>query len=202
MALALTFGAGIAAANASVFNFDVIYTGGGNAVLAPGSDDMLGVGPVQGDTINYSITASGGQWKTIAPGGPSIFGALGDFLGDFGQVSFDYNYAFNFHGAAQSTGSGSGSQGDADIGPRQIFYASGMNFDNFSETLLVTSATQVLTFVSLLPSWPGNSPEAGSPDTIVFTRSGVPEPAAWALMILGFAGVGASLRRRPSAVAA
>ena len=33
-------------------------------------------------------------------------------------------------------------------------------------------------------------------DTSVITHGGVPEPASWALMIAGFGGVGASLRRR------
>ena len=50
--LALTFAA---TANAAVYNFNVIYSGNGNAVLAPGSDDMLGVAVATGDTINYSI---------------------------------------------------------------------------------------------------------------------------------------------------
>jgi hypothetical protein len=40
-----------------------------------------------------------------------------------------------------------------------------------------------------------------SPETLTVTSNevlgGVPEPGAWALMILGFGGVGAALRRRP-----
>jgi hypothetical protein len=40
-------------------------------------------------------------------------------------------------------------------------------------------------------------------DSISFSGGGVPEPAAWALMILGFGGVGASLRaKRRQAIAA
>ena len=47
---------------------------------------------------------------------------------------------------------------------------------------------------------------AGAPDVIGLsghdyaapTPGGVPEPAAWALMLLGFGGIGAALRRRPS----
>ena len=36
-------------------------------------------------------------------------------------------------------------------------------------------------------------------DTVSVTGPGVPEPAAWALMIVGFGGVGAVLRRRRAA---
>jgi len=38
-----------------------------------------------------------------------------------------------------------------------------------------------------------------TPASIDPTPDGVPEPAQWSLMLLGFAGVGAALRRRPAA---
>lgn len=40
-----------------------------------------------------------------------------------------------------------------------------------------------------------------APGSTTFT-AGVPEPTAWGLMILGFAGVGAAIRRRPQATVA
>lgn len=39
-------------------------------------------------------------------------------------------------------------------------------------------------------------------EKLAFSNNGVPEPAAWALMIAGFGLVGTALRRRPTAVAA
>lgn len=39
-------------------------------------------------------------------------------------------------------------------------------------------------------------------DDLSFSSGGVPEPAAWGLMILGFGGVGASIRRRRTAASA
>jgi hypothetical protein len=42
--------------------------------------------------------------------------------------------------------------------------------------------------------------ESASP-TITLTGVGVPEPATWAMMILGFGGVGAVMRQRRRGVA-
>ena len=58
-------------------------------------------------------------------------------------------------------------------------------------------------FEDLPPSW---SDMNYHDDTFVFTNiatqvSGVPEPAAWTMMILGLAGLGAALRRRRSMAA-
>ena len=201
-AMALVFGVG--AANATTFNFNVIYTGADTAVLAPGSDDMLGVVAMNGDIINYSFSAGAGQqWTTLQAGGPSIFGSVGDLYGDFGPVSFNYAYAFNLGGVAQASGSGSASQGNADLGPRQVTFPGGMNFDNFFETLTITGASQDLTFLSLLPAWPAHAPEFGAPDYFSYGPAGaaVPEPASWAMMLVGFGGLGAALRRRRSQTA-
>ncbi|HXA40508.1 MAG TPA: PEPxxWA-CTERM sorting domain-containing protein [Phenylobacterium sp.] len=40
-----------------------------------------------------------------------------------------------------------------------------------------------------------------TPDVVTITTFGVPEPAAWALMLVGFGATGAALRRRRSATA-
>jgi hypothetical protein len=42
----------------------------------------------------------------------------------------------------------------------------------------------------------GQSSEGGSANSATLGVSGVPEPAAWAMMLTGFAGLGAALRRR------
>jgi hypothetical protein len=68
----------------------------------------------------------------------------------------------------------------------------GQNEFRFLDNLGVSNGTQTL-IVS------GTSAGRGSfAGTLAFAPAvrGVPEPASWALMILGFGGVGASLRRR------
>ncbi len=190
--LALTF---VETANAAVYNFDVIYSGNGAAVLAPGSDDMLGVAPVNGDTVNYSITGSGSDyWTTLQAGGPFIDGAIGDLLVSNNAAVGGFNYAFSFNqgGIQQFAGSGSGDQCCADLGPRQIDFPNAMKFNNFSESITLTSIAGPLQFGSLLPAWPGQSPEGGAPNYFSYSGSvsAVPEPATWATMLAGFAVLG------------
>ena len=72
---------------------------------------------------------------------------------------------------------------------------------NTTGAFLATDTTGVLTFQSLTE---GGDHDVGI-DAIVMNdhgAGGVPEPAAWALMILGFGSVGAALRRRTTALAA
>ncbi len=65
----------------------------------------------------------------------------------------------------------------------------------FHEThaFTATSASEVLTFLSL--GTPKGQPPIAALDSVSLT-GGVPEPASWALMLIGAAGLGASLRRR------
>ena len=47
-----------------------------------------------------------------------------------------------------------------------------------------------------------NNPDYNTLDNVVVTASGVPEPAAWAMMIVGMGLVGSAMRRRKVALAA
>jgi PEP-CTERM motif len=91
-------------------------------------------------------------------------------------------------------------------------------WETFSQTIDITTAgvyTATFSFDSRVP--PGTQPVGNPPfpggDVVIdqvfvvkgdVTGGGVPEPASWALMILGFGGAGAALRsqRRRQAVAA
>ena len=77
-----------------------------------------------------------------------------------------------------------------------------INYANYSATIVATGATTVLAFtgfsdagnyylddVSVLGQAGGGIVETDHP-------RGVPEPATWALMLLGFGGAGAALRKR------
>jgi hypothetical protein len=195
--LALTACAATQAA-ATTYNFVIDYYGSGNASLALGSDDLLASAPVVGDTINYSIVGVNGFWTTRTAGAPSIFGAIGDLSAQTGNVDFGYSASFIFMGVQQYAESGTGSQGNADLGPRSLAYASGMRFDTFSETITLSNLdNSSVQFSSLLPAWPGEAPEAYpgyfSYSSVTYS---VPEPSTWVMMLAGFGGLALVARRR------
>ncbi len=70
---------------------------------------------------------------------------------------------------------------------------------NESFTFTATSASQVLSFLSV--GTPGGLPPIAVLDGVSL-EAAVPEPASWALMLLGFAMVGSAARRRTVRVAA
>ena len=69
-----------------------------------------------------------------------------------------------------------------------------------THTFTATSTSELLSFLSI--GTPSGLPPVALLDGVhlndltITTHSGVPEPASWALMILGFSGLGAMLRRR------
>ena len=46
-------------------------------------------------------------------------------------------------------------------------------------------------------SFSGNSPSGGAESGNLLFRMAVPEPSTWGMMLLGFAGIGFAMRRRP-----
>lgn len=67
-------------------------------------------------------------------------------------------------------------------------------------TVTATSATETLSFISQPVE--GSDPTYGNELTNVSLSSPTPEPAAWAMMLVGFGGVGAALRMRARKAAA
>jgi hypothetical protein len=78
-----------AAANAATYTFDVLFSGGGAASLAAGSDNPLATTLNAGDSFTYSLLATGGgEWETVSSGDIFPFFALslsesGVRVGDF-----------------------------------------------------------------------------------------------------------------------
>jgi hypothetical protein len=68
-----------------------------------------------------------------------------------------------------------------------------------SFTVMATPTSENLVFASQPVA--GSAPSYGNELTNV-SLTLVPEPATWALMLVGFGGMGAALRRRPAAVTA
>ena len=97
---------------------------------------------------------------------------------------------------------------DSDFTGTTVFSSDLLTFDNSVDenfTLGITSATPPLSFYKsgYLKSFAGVS-NGNFAATVTGTcgGGGVPEPASWALMILGFAGVGVAMRGRSKALSA
>jgi hypothetical protein len=137
-------------------------------------------------------------------------GADGSFSGTFGDTgitnpTFTDTFTFTLPtGLASSTVSSTFQGATTDVNFTSVTLDghtftvgdNGKNEFRFIDNLPVTSGTQTL-IVSGTSA--GNGSFAG---TIAFAPNrAVPEPASWALMILGFGGIGATLRRRQARLA-
>ncbi|MES2905246.1 MAG: PEPxxWA-CTERM sorting domain-containing protein [Pseudomonadota bacterium] len=170
------------------YNFDVLYTGSGNATLALGSDNPLVTLLNSGDSFAYSLTATGGSYWQVNSATP-LFAALQ--VSPSGTTIVDFAYSLFLDGGQVF----SGSQNDVSnccihLG-ESAFLTSGLVFDQLTFTVSLESGVG-RTPVSLLPF-------AGAPEQtqsgIAFVNS-VPEPSTWAMMLMGFAMVGGAMRRR------
>ncbi|MBA2919203.1 PEPxxWA-CTERM sorting domain-containing protein [Sphingomonas sp. MAH-20] len=183
-----------APAAAANYTFNVIYSGGGMASLAAGSDDPTTTGLVAGDTFTYRLTAAGaGEWTTLQAG--SIFPFFALTIGNSGTRTLDFNLNLNNNGSSVFNHSEMGAGNSfAHLGTNTVSFGAGMVWDEYelSGTLL-TSTTATTNPSGLLP-WPGQGPEQYQPTFIAFNANAVPEPASWALMILGFGAVGMGMR--------
>lgn len=181
------------------------------------SEDFSGATPGQ----DYSGALSGTAFHVTTANvdilGPTLFGCADnpagkcvDIVGDqnaggiatasgFNLTAGDtYKITFgaNLQGYATGTGStsftvglGGFAQSETLIGGPSVQYA-------LSYTPTTSQSGVSLSFVTTVP---GDSVHGAVLDHIVLTQTtagGVPEPASWALMILGFGAAGAALRAR------
>jgi hypothetical protein len=131
--------------------------------------------------------------------------APGEFrLGDtFGGIGIDYPSGPEFHDLLLTVGDGTGTR----------FYLDGTQVFSSATEVRVLTESNFFTRFGQQYDLPGggqyNEFFHGQLDTVrIFSgvatladlnpTPGIPEPQAWALMILGFGGVGAMARRRPS----
>jgi hypothetical protein len=143
------------------------------------------------DLTGYSDLGAGG-WGGVAQSFTTVAGATYSVTFDLGT---DFPYANAGSGLTVAAGNASDSflNFDADHTGRTIWAPETFSFK-------ATGATSTLSFI-------GNSgAQFVGLDNVAVTETagptgGVPEPASWALMILGFGGAGAALRRRRSVLA-
>ncbi len=176
------------------YNFNVIYTGNNTATLAPGSDNPLTTTLVAGDTFTYTLTAPG-YWDVLS--NLTYFDAL--WVAPGGSRTIDFSYDFLYYGTSELSGT------QSNVTDIYVHLGSGVNLTSgllfneltFSGTILAGSDPS--TAQSILPF--SGAPEHGIPNPIAYFAS-VPEPASWALMLIGFAGVGLVVRSKRRTLAA
>ena len=158
---------------------------------------------------NASAAHSGDSWLR--------FIADADYASDFIYETLDtvagQTYAYSFWLAAATTDDEAPSAFYATIGSdvmANFGYTGTFDYIQISGNYVATSASTEIYFEAfnslglyLLDDVSVTGPAAVACDTRVCVGGGggegggVPEPASWALMVLGFGGLGAALRRRP-----
>ena len=210
------------AAQAATYVFDVNYSGGNNAALASGSDNPLGVTLSAGDSYTYSLSATGaGEWTTLSSGSIFPFFSL---YGPFNSSVADISLTLSNNGISVLNFAEAGIA-IRNAGPVKeigffMNYAPGVGDPATISALDINGnvfASYDLTALAPI-STPGgfNAFEfrgirsdqtdiyglrfGGSYILLTGTANGVPigvpEPAAWAMMLAGFGLVGSALRRR------
>lgn len=185
--------------SAAIFSFEFAFPGGGIAEV-PGSVELAS---------NQFVTA---EVTVFAPTKLSLFrlrqsdadSPLGDFPPPgadvdlvLGSNQFDIqNQAFDFGGELVATFSYSGG----------FKNSLGMVFDDGGDVFTYYADLPFYLYVDGSATYDGIGPYVGSSDVIYFTlpgdtglyrlQAGVPEPASWAMLILGFGATGAAFRSR------
>ena len=154
-----------------------------------GLDELSAITVEQGDTINATVTLD--QLFTV-PGSVdlTVFGLFfggGAFPG--GDTAF--TGSLDFYDGLTLVKSGSGSTGTSgQLANTAAFFPpdnGAFSFDSFQSSFVIDTLSAPARLTYSLASYTLFSPSGAA---------AVPEPASWAMMIAGFGGVGALLRRR------
>jgi hypothetical protein len=177
-------------AAAAAYVFDVNYNGGGNAVLASGSDDPLTTVINVGDSFTYNLqAANGGFWTVLSA--TNAFAAVQ--VTPCGTRNSNFSYTYSNNGTSVASAASVRGDGCVHIGELGAPLAAGLQFDKLTLTATILAGSSPSTLTSLLPF--AGAPEANQ--NVRYTvGNAVPEPATWAMLIVGFGMVGSSLRRR------
>ena len=195
--------AGATARAGTAYTFEVLYSGGGAAALAPGSDPMVGTTLLAGDSFTYDLKAVTDVWTVVA--NAAVFPLAGLPVSESGLRVGDFTLTLKLTGVDVFSYSEAGSeQRFVHIGTNAIFLPQGLVFDemhlSYSLTFAETDDNNPpvpidSTIAALLPIF--GPPESAGAGQIIYGPA-VPEPTSMALLFVGACGVGvvARLRRR------
>lgn len=180
--------------------------------LAAAAAVAIVAAPATAATVTYAGSNPGGNVTLLSAGPGAVSSTLGfDVSGTSGTFTATFNFVNPFDPAA-ATGSAS-----FDFDPDVVQFTSG-SFGSGSTFTIAAPGTgsaitvqlanlaggpQTLTLTGTfnpngLP--PGGNRFARIGGSLNLTSGVVPEPTTWALFILGFGGIGATMRRRNSQV--
>lgn len=158
-----------------------------------------------GDPLGYFYPT----FNTLSPTGGNFVGLDGDsdYAGQISQsitgLTVGKTYTLNFDWAAAQLINRSGPTtesfqyslgGDTATTPVVANPSGGFSgWMHVTHTFVASGTSEALTFLSV--GTPQGLPPIAALDSVSLT-GGVPEPAAWSLMLIGAAGMGALLRRR------
>lgn len=155
-------------------------------LVLDGLSDANGFSVEVGDTINTIVTLN--QLFTV-PSSVSLtsFGLIlgGAFPGGDTEVSGGIEF---YDGATLVKSGASSTSTSGQLADSVVFFPpdnGAFTFDSFRSSFTITTLASPAQLTYALATYSLNSPAVA-----------VPEPAAWALMIMGFGGVGALMRRR------
>ena len=157
-----------------------------------------------GDPLGYlwapfTVSGQGGNFVGL-DSGPPYQGVIEQVINGL-TVGGNYHLSFEWAGGQLRNRDGDTyDQIEVQFGSNDVITAQ-VNVANHGFTGWMTqtydftaaSATQTLRFLAV--GGPGGLPPIAAIDNVSLT-GGVPEPAAWALMLVGFGGLGAALRHR------
>ena len=209
-ALTLAFAAAASAANVTVRNTGLDAAGGalaagdgqtdGNYTIVSSTLAGVSAGPAATYyNAAYLAENAGSRWISYS-GSPLVGVGYATFQTTFDLTGFDA-------ATAQLSGMwGVDNEGDILLNGVSIASLVGTVYSSFNTLHAFSAASGFLSGVNTLTFevHDTGAPMAFRTDNLAVTADalGVPEPAAWALMLAGFGLVGATLRRRPVATVA